>query len=1250
MKTRPPHILFSAVILVAVFAVTFRGPASAAIVESKDYSGVMGAAWNGVPNYVENVGWGIDGGNPPMGYDHAMPYGDDFWMNEDPWVVRILDHGIGFSDVSDNYYPGTSEWVRVQLRSHTNGCPAGLTECEWFETYGRQNDGWFRFKVRLPRTPPLPKVRFELALDLTIEETVHTNLFMLEGFTHDVAVFSPVFRGIAADGRFGSWQHFRNPVVPNPPNHHTPPPDARPHRMLFEMDPNELAPAPGGQPWIEIEIAQTIPYTLQDRRDFWDHYLRHQGSEEVTVTEVYLGQSGLSTAPAGEREEREIVAWEIRRATDPATNVVLVTSGCDPEPPGNRASEGFIEAVIEHPEWLDHLSFIFIPTQNPDSYEWATTHVVPYGNTADTNAISSLCHGLSWGRQFALERYGHGAHADPEAKVVHAYLERVVETNTIVVQLDLNTDLTPHPARWLGGGIGPPIYGFVAYRDEADIVRVSQVVDLLTTSSGPFAKRNAYSRPYYRPFGDTNWAANPWSAPHGIPARIILEYDEMVLYRGVDRPRPAWLSSEPMISDYHGFHVDGFIDEIGFAAGGSTHYLYRMWGRELAEAVYVVYGPKSLPFDLCENWNEPSHTNGWSRFTGGAVGSPPGWEANGGLDGTGYVVCDLGELASWPAAPPVYYPLNTYGWQGQGQMHPVNLLGRPTIRVALNATPGAMLRGGTLRLFVGQWNSDEEYAFYYYEGAAFDVGAGAWLTSYETISANAADWVCYAVAGPAPPELADVLQNPQQWGFALVGAGAPPVGELGFDELRIARRFVRERWDGEPDVSGWQYFDGSPAGAPMRWSPTDGIRNSGFAWCPLTDLAEWTLTPGILYALGAYGCSPGQELYPLDLLDRNVVSVGLHAAPTIGGVSSPRADLKGGTLCFWVGKWSANDNFAFYRYTRESLEMGVGEWTANTIHLTSHDNDWQLIAEAHPDQPKPLKEILADPQQWGIGIFGGTLEPTGVLGFDLLDVSCQGHEWNRNHDTNGWYRYSDAGQDVPIDWRPSGGPDGSAFIRCPLGELGLWEDRYYPLFTRSAHQKVNLYEKGLIRVQLRHDSAPIGQHAGFQGDLTVFVGHAVDENNYTFYYFKPTFAIESNEWFTAELRLTADEDDWELVTRGRFTHPLVELLSNPQQWGFAIVDAAAAPTGWLDFDDLRICPVPIQPLHARLASRSEVEITANGAPEESVRLEYADELSNPTLWRELATLQLDGNGRAVWIAPTRSSNRFFRARCHYEWP
>ena len=196
-----------------------------------------------------------------------------------------------------------------------------------------------------------------------------------------------------------------------------------------------------------------------------------------------------------------------------------------------------------------------------------------------------------------------------------------------------------------------------------------------------------------------------------------------------------------------------------------------------------------------------------------------------------------------------------------------------------------------------------------------------------------------------------------------------------------------EGWDTDPPANNaWNYFvEGAGqqgnGDVPLQWSATGG-ETGGYVRCPLGELTEWSEVPGITNYWPLY--TYGQD-HPIDLVANPRVQISLHSVST--QVSTQPFQLGGGDLCFWVGEWIDEDgpggddaDLSFF-YLDYPLTAG-SDWTVNVFDVRY--SDWVTIIDT---QGKTAEDLLVSPQQWGIGIFGGTTAPSGMLGFDNLSVT-----------------------------------------------------------------------------------------------------------------------------------------------------------------------------------------------------------------------------------------------------------------------
>ena len=262
----------------------------------------------------------------------------------------------------------------------------------------------------------------------------------------------------------------------------------------------------------------------------------------------------------------------------------------------------------------------------------------------------------------------------------------------------------------------------------------------------------------------------------------------------------------------------------------------------LWSVVWILILPASLLHaDLWEIWQQPVSKDGWYSLARASQSQSIDWVDSQGVHNTPFVFCDLESLEGKSVTGDLLFPLYTFNTNSLGvRIHPVHLLLYPSVTIAVNDQPlrdqlPADLGGGTLRFFVGEWNRANNYAFYVFKPAHFEVGDGQWTRSTVTIVPDSAYWDAFVPAQPDGPlsSLPNILRSPQQWGVVIVGAGQPPTHYLGFDDLRIARRFTGTSWDLAGDRNGMYYNNDKL----IRQCSEGGIDNTPFVYTALRELS-----------------------------------------------------------------------------------------------------------------------------------------------------------------------------------------------------------------------------------------------------------------------------------------------------------------------------------------------------------------------------------------------------------------------------
>ena len=107
--------------------------------------------------------------------------------------------------------------------------------------------------------------------------------------------------------------------------------------------------------------------------------------------------------------------------------------------------------------------------------------------------------------------------------------------------------------------------------------------------------------------------------------------------------------------------------------------------------------------------------------------NPLPWQPAGGADGA-YARAPLSALVLWQGG---YYPIYSVGMSNAMSREAYEdpyLTSNTIVRVAVNGFTGLDLKGGSLRMFIGVWNSSNTYAFFYHTNA-LTLGDNAWVTN-----------------------------------------------------------------------------------------------------------------------------------------------------------------------------------------------------------------------------------------------------------------------------------------------------------------------------------------------------------------------------------------------------------------------------------------------------------------------------------------------------------------------------------------
>jgi hypothetical protein len=199
-----------------------------------------------------------------------------------------------------------------------------------------------------------------------------------------------------------------------------------------------------------------------------------------------------------------------------------------------------------------------------------------------------------------------------------------------------------------------------------------------------------------------------------------------------------------------------------------------------------------------------------------------------------------------------------------------------------------------------------------------------------------------------------------------------------------------ENWNHPADSPGWYALAAlTHQKQNLLWQPDHGVDNTPFVCWSLDKLAPDPLTGGAFEPLWTFGSTAmdGDLAHPIpNLACTPYVTLAVNASPVVSLVTPAvaAADLGGGRLRFWVGEWNAETNYAFYIFKDAAFQVTAG-WIASTIQLNPNEAAWERHGPASGSVPT-LGKVLADPQQWGIAIVGGSGPPAGWLGFDDLSI------------------------------------------------------------------------------------------------------------------------------------------------------------------------------------------------------------------------------------------------------------------------
>jgi hypothetical protein len=284
----------------------------------------------------------------------------------------------------------------------------------------------------------------------------------------------------------------------------------------------------------------------------------------------------------------------------------------------------------------------------------------------------------------------------------------------------------------------------------------------------------------------------------------------------------------------------------------------------------------------------------------GGKNHPVDWSSTGGYDNSGYISTPLDELfvtfdAFWPAymAPP-------------DPVDPVDLNDK-TVRVRVSDFGTSGLPDDSLRLFIGEWDVNDNYVFYAHN-TPIPIGDD-WDTLTMFDIGDDSNWTLIEDGGLGK-DPSDLYVNPQQWGFTLLGLVDPaPVpqltGTLAFDELRITDEIIATTLtdeDGEyafeplEPIRSYLVTETPPAGMLQTTeNPAPIFLDEGYEWVASQEQADELIAQGmdprkvVIYPPLAFGNQVPSEI-EIDVFPNTVAQL-LVELPPAPGIVTNKPDL-----------------------------------------------------------------------------------------------------------------------------------------------------------------------------------------------------------------------------------------------------------------------------------------------------------------------------------------------------------------------
>jgi hypothetical protein len=210
------------------------------------------------------------------------------------------------------------------------------------------------------------------------------------------------------------------------------------------------------------------------------------------------------------------------------------------------------------------------------------------------------------------------------------------------------------------------------------------------------------------------------------------------------------------------------------------------------------------------------------------------------------------------------------------------------------------------------------------------------------------------------------------------------------------------------------------------------------------------------------------------------------------------------------------------------------------------------------------------------------LPATLLVCIPLTAVAGYIEDWNDPAvGANNWFYFQDGATGEAIEgdvaMERTGGA-GWGYVSTDLSQASDWNqtsgfaDRYFA-YTWNAYHSIDLTVDPFVNLMLRTD----GDLSSV--DIRFWIGEWTDDANYGFYAFRTSLAV-GMDWTLNSIE--TNDADWDSVLSAGVAPTVTELLSQPEQWGFAVYGTlpTTAPTidiDWIQISDTAV-PLPPTPL------------------------------------------------------------------------